>query len=412
MANVTSIPYGDKSVAKSKVDPPKYNRGQVIHQKPTSNLSNIDTASVVASAKLYKQNVVLSCICVDWFQACIDVLNIDVLSSLTQRKVVEEIQVNDDVLLSYSGNGTKNFEKLYKVYLYGIHYATLQFDTRCPQLFDYNSGIIKLENQVLYTSSWLDDFKYIISEMGARVRSITRLDIAIDGSDKAIEFINRWVKGRTLGRKGKAAITPCYRNDLSIESVIVGRPSSDKQISIYEKLQEISKSNKSYITEFWKNNGLQIGDKVWRTEIRMNSGITSSYDWQRLDDPAYLASIARTELKNYLEFYYKGKDSNKHRTYKNKSMEIIDFDRIGGKLLEKRENKPPSDVYRAKQAIKHLYREDYLNGIEDAVKVANDLTVEYGLSDWLNMKLPYWIDEWCKEKKVRQFTSDIRECSN
>lgn len=397
-----------KSLSNIAHDPSKYNRGQVIHQKGKIKSCNSGTARVSSSAKSYKQNVVENCIAIDWFQAQITVLRIDLCDSLTKKEPTQEIQVSDEIYLTYAGNGTRNFEKLYKVHLYGIEYGTLEFDTRSPQLFDFNSGNIKLHNQILYTSTWLDDFKFIISEMGAKVKSLTRLDIAVDGTNETISIINQWLRGRTIGRKGKASITPRILNSKKIESVIVGSAKSDKQVSIYEKLQEIQKSNKTYITEYWKNSGMDVRGEVWRTELRMSGKVANGYDWIRLDDPEYLASIVRTEFKNYLEFYYQGKDSNKHRTYKKKSMEIINFDSIGGKLLDKRENKPPSDVYRAKQTVKNLLREEYLN----ANKTVDDILREYSLHEWVESKSPYWYEDWQKEKKVRLMTADIRLSSN
>lgn len=408
MTKLQSILIGSKSATETQVDPFKYNRGQVIHQNSLLESCNVDTARVSTDAKSYKRNVVENTICVDWFQAYITVLKLDLLDQLISSNPIEEIQVSDDVFFVYSGNGTKHFQKLYRVYLYGVHYANIEVDTRCPRIFDYDAAIIKLNNEVLYTSSWLDDFKYILADIGGWVKSTSRFDIAVDGSDKPIRMLNKWLKGRTLAIKGKAAITPRYRNDKTIESVIVGSAKSDKQVSIYNKPSEIKASNKTYITGFWKNNGMDVSDDITRVELRMGSKIANRYDWTRFDDPEYLASILKTELKNYLEFYYIGKDSNKHRAYKNKSMEIINFDSIGGKLLDKRENKPPSDVYRAKQTVKNALREEYINGNDTIPSIIR----EYSLSEWLDTKLPYWVAEWEKERKIRAMTVDIRESSN
>src|SRR5436853_171075 len=62
------------------------------------------------------------------------------------------------------------------------------------------------------------------------------------------------------------------RNDAKDDSlsITLGSMHSDKVISIYDKTKEIQISNKEYIKEYWRNNGLiENNEPIDRLELRL-----------------------------------------------------------------------------------------------------------------------------------------------
>lgn len=398
----------------SAIDPLKYNRGQVIHFAVGESPSKPYQYSVSADGELYKSNVVKNTVCVDWFQATIRITDAYLLEQLNGDEIVQEIAVNDAIMLVSKGHGTEHFVKLYEVYMYGERFGVMQADSRNPVKFSRDRVNIKIDNHHLYSVDWLDNFKYLLSEMLSDVVSISRLDIAIDGGSRPVELLQRSMNGRVVERKGNARLRMVdVAKDNSIQQYVIGSSASDKQAVIYPKGKELAISNKKYISEFWKHNGLQVDGEVYRVELRMNSKVNKSYNWQQLDDAQYLASIMRTELKNYLEFYYVGKDKNKYRAYKNNSMEVINFESMGGVLLEKKRNQPAGDIGRAKETVKNLLREEYLHGLNGVQQVVSQLVDYYTLHEWLGSRHQYWVEcDWSKRKRAEAFTAGVLDSAS
>lgn len=393
----------------SAIDPLEYNRGQVIHFAVGESPSKPYQYSVSADGELYKSNVVKNTVCVDWFQATVRITDGYLLEQLNGDEIVQEIAVNDAIMLVSKGHGTEHYSKMYEVYMYGEQFGVLQASARKPAIFGYDTANIKVLNHHLYGVDWLDNFKYLLSEMLADVVSVSRLDIAIDGGSKPIELLQRSMNGRVVARKGNARLRMVdVAKDNSVQSFVIGSSASDKQVVVYNKAKELVASNKQYISDFWKHNGLQVDGEQYRVELRMNSKVNKSYNWQQLDDAQYLASIMRTELKNYLEFYYVGKDKNKYRAYKNNSMEVINFESMGGVLLEKKRNQPAGDIGRAKETVKNLLREKYLHDLHDVAQLVD----YYNLHEWLDSKHQYWVEEWSKRKRAEAFTAGVLDSAS
>jgi len=116
-----------------------------------------------------------------------------------------------------------------------------------------------------------------------------------------------------------------------------------------------------------------------------------------------MASIFRTETEKWIGFYRITKDTNKARAMKANKFDLIDWETLGADLLPKAKAKKPTEVYRAKQAIKTILRQKEVFGI----KTIEELISEYDLQDWIDSKAGYWSEDWAKEKARLEKVKDL-----
>jgi len=386
---------------KNQPDPVRYNRGQLVQFKPLESVQ-----------KPYQQRVsevlttkTLNVCCIDWFETQLTGQLPKVEEGKLDYEVCEYIHLRDQQ------KQTKNFSYLFDVYYYGEHVGTLQSHTKASNYFDPYSMQFKLLNHLLYTEDWLTIYSDILNGSGWSHKSLTRVDIAIDGvgASKYRDMVYKAVNTRSkVMLSGKTNISTNYKGN-QIQSVSVGSRTSVKYGRIYNKSQELKRSNKTYINQFWINSTLSTEpDKdIWRIEMELKSKLFKKrgYDIWRLNDSNYIASIMRTELKGWLSFYSITTDKNKYRAMKKNQKELIDWETIGGKLLPKAKAKKPSDIFQAKAYIKAQKRFKQVFELSTPEEVAN----YFELEDWLESKEPYWYADNEKERQRFKHLEELTE---
>lgn len=379
----------------SRVDPNKLNRGQVIHFDSTKPLLNNCVSNRYEVKKDVNLNNTKNTIVLDWFSTTIYLPKC--INSDTSK-----LELSDGIWLENTNIGSQFYLDRFNLYYQGELFGTLELNPRNQKLFDKHQGQFKIENRLLYTKDWLDSYKDIYNNCNWTHRSLTRTDIAIDGEagQRGFDYSIKGITGRTIKRKGKTRIgLDDIDGQGDAHKIKIGSLKSDKYGKIYCKTDELEQSNKQYISQFWESSGLNNTDKVWRYEISLRSGIGNNYDWQRLDDLDYLASIVKTETKNWFEFYYMGKDKNKHRVYKNASIEIIDWESIKAELLPKTKATDPSQIHKVKTLVKNTLYFNYIGKTSIDTTHILELVGEYSLHKWLDVRIDFWHDEWDKEMK-------------
>jgi hypothetical protein len=234
-----------------------------------------------------------------------------------------------------------------------------------------------------------------------------------------MELTRKWRDPRTstLKMKGKSAVTASQNaHDRSIISTHIGKVKSQKGAALYNKSKELVESGKEYIMEAWKRNNLDTSKDIHRFELRMKSGVTNKknadgtqrYDWNKLDESSYLASIVKSETKNWFEFYYEGSDTNKNRMYKDKKniVEWIDWKSIEGKLLPRSSAVVKRGMNIAKQTIKNDLYWNYIKGYKISLRRIEYLKEEYCLHKWLDDKIDYWHQDWDSELRYKNTNSN------
>lgn len=383
MTNVLTLP--EPTV--SSQDPVRYNRGQLIQfQGEKSLYKPLD----IGPSALYEGEKLNVCF-VDWFETQM----IGQLPTVIECKI--DYELSDHVHLQLTGKQTKHFHHLFEVYLHGEHLGQLQTHTKAPKFFAPNSMQFKMNNHLLYTEDWLAYYAELLNTTGWNHNSLSRLDLAMDGQagkSYRSEIIKTFNTRSNVKIVGKTRIKPSFVNGL-LENVEIGSRKSDKYGRIYNKTEELKRSNKTYIRNYWKNSNLKSDNDIWRLEIEMKSKQfkKGNYDIWRLNDSSYIASILRTELKGWVSFYRETTDTNKHRAMKKNTKELINWESIGGRLLERSEAKKPSDIFKAKATVKNLLRFKEVFGL----KTSEELVDFFELNEWYESRIEYWSGDNAKE---------------
>lgn len=342
-----------------------------------------------------KKNV---CVLLDWFSVMIYT---GFSEPIEGQKVYK---LNDVVALNYTETSAGMFKYKYEVYWYGDHVANLLCGTKGKLISD---GVAKLEmlNYMLYSFEWKNAYKDILQSLNAQLKNFTRLDIAIDGVNWMLPFLNDYVKQsnetKIVNLKGKAYMNSKILNQKTMEyrSFLVGAGKSPKKITIYNKTSELERSNKKYIESVWRKAGIDIDKDVCRVELRLNSeGVKAirNFDIERLDDPKYLLSIFRTQASNFFEFTVKGGDSNHTRQ---KVVDILAFDELKIPMLEKEKRSVNDGRYKSKMSM-HCHVKDILKNrydnkqLESVLDVIDSDMMTYNLRDYYSKKLPEWIQTY------------------
>ena len=383
------------------LDPVKYNRGQLIQFQDGQTLSKPRYQRDSGESTTKKLNVCS----IDWFEVQLT----GQLPKIEEGKT--DYEISENLHLIDQHKQTKNFSNLFDVYVYGEKVGTLQTHSKGKGFFDINSMQFKLDNHLLYVENWLSIYGELLTESGWSHKSTTRIDIFLDGSGATNyrDMVYKAVNTRSnVMLSGKAKLSTNYVGNM-IQSVNVGSRKSDKYGRIYNKTLELSRSNKTYISQLWDNSHLDVkpGVDIWRLEIEIKSALFKkrNYDLWSLDNPQYLASILRTELDGWLSFYSITTDTNKHRAMKKNTKELVDWESIGADLLPKAKAKKPSDIYQAKAYLKAQKRFSQVFELSTPDEIAE----HFELQDWIESKEPYWHADNEKERQRLKHLEPLTE---
>ena len=327
------------------------------------------------------------------------------------------VALNDDWIIEYLQMGTRVFKYSYRVYYGGEHVANIH--THSKNLKILKEGIIKVEicNHVLYSSSRKQVQDDLLNVLNASLINYSRMDICIDGANHVHAFLNNYIRQKprndfdrvplvgTVGRwdqscrirqKGKANLDPKRFNKKTgmCDNFKVG--SKRKNITVYNKFQELEKSAKEYIRDAWKMAGLDTETTNWRVELRMTSQAIheiDNLDINRLDDPNYLLQIFKTQCRNFFEFVKIEKDTNVSRA---RVIDLFQFEKLRIPLLAKIPRAVVRGAYKAKMAVHNAFKDlctgmiKNIYSMEAAVQHIADNIELYNLHRWYERKKYEW----------------------
>jgi len=328
----------------------------------------------------------------DWFEQILigEIPNFD-----SER---EEYVFNADrIAIVKRKKGSKHFKYSYDIIIDGRKFAKMQMKPRHTEIMPDNFMMFQMKNNVLYEVGWLDDVRELYKYFGWEVRNNTRMDIALDGTG-FMEIFGRYNR-EEVDKVGRATFT-CYKTgNREITGYDIGRKASHKMVGVYPKEKELEKSNKYYIKEFWDSTDLDRSEPVERLELRLRNEAMKQiqgFDWERLDDFEYLASILRTGMENFAEFVALDGDSNLSRR---KRIEFIDWESIGGILLEFCSTRETNEIYRLKLSAKTMYWIYLSTGKEHYLQLCREIVMNINCLDWFLEKYQWWESEY-KAKRL------------
>ena len=336
-----------------------------------------------------------STIVLDWLTLCTNI-------NLSKCKQDDEfIYLSDDIIIEKTGNQSNDWGNIDRVLFQGYLIATITYTPK--NLFNTSPYYVqfKLQNEDLYSGCWLEFYK-VLKQVNSDVYS-NHIDIAYDLSISGVKYCpittlrrikyhNEENKPYYIKKKGRAKITE------ESGTYYVGRKSSRKYIKVYNKSEELERSGKDYIKQFWVNNGIQLTDNstVVRQEITLKTELAKSVNIEQLIDANYLESIIKTHCRNFYEFYYNnGQATN--------TINLIQFSERNNQVYNKPRrviNKLPmykrvqrglkTDVFKLLDA----YLSDEHRRIDTITKSINDVISSYRLLDYFRNSFDYWIEDY------------------
>lgn len=206
-----------------------------------------------------------------------------------------------------------------------------------------NHGILKIDNQQLYTNLNLKAFMMLfLEELKMKFIGITRLDICYDfnkfyNNVKPHDFITDFVTGKILKiNRTKFRLAGEHDKINIFNWLFFGSHTSEVCYKIYNKtLEQKQCENKPYIFEHWKKNtGLNLDQEVWRIEFTVHS-TTAKLCNDFIDIPFHsLDVLSRGNyynlfaglFKHYFRFVKNsGKDERKSRM---DEIKLIEFETV------------------------------------------------------------------------------------
>jgi hypothetical protein len=181
----------------------------------------------------------------------------------------------------------------------------------------------------------------------------------------------------------------------------------------------LEKSNKYYIKKFWERTGLDT-ERVERMELKLRNEaikMIHNFDWKKLSDFEYLASIFRTYVeggyvvnqetgnmkltRGIVDFVEKGTDSNVSRK---KRIQFINWDYLGGEKLERLSTKQSNEIYRMKLSCKTLVwiyvatKKNTGKEYPHYLHLAREIAESINCLQWMVDKYEGWLAEFDKRK--------------
>lgn len=307
---------------------------------------------------------------------------------------LKEIDLTPEVKLKLCPEKKNPFYNFsFEVYLKGKAIGNYYFDHRKKLRYGIeHPSLLTIHNHVLYASGLHVKIHSILKALELQFYRYYYIEIAIDGY-ALLDIQNKLLHSKAYHRKQLLrGITPTLNErTMTYKSHTLGSRFSDKYIVIYDKQEEIEKSGKTYIADFWRKNGLQINPdkRINRIEIRLKrkavNNITS--DFKKLTNPEYLASLFRTYGGHYLEYIHNA-DRKKRRKF------VIDWKSLSALRLKKTSKIAeaiPIGAY--KHVIKKLYLEYHLTGKDFYRQSYEELAETYQLKHWMFSKFPRWKQE-------------------
>lgn len=400
------------------VDHPKFYWGQLSTDKGAKPLSNPVGEGVLEKKTVYLEKGTPGTVAVDWFEATLigDIIQLwDVLPENT-----DDIEVGEGfyLLRQRYDNGepltTRHYRSLWTLIFEGEEIATLQIGQRgCQRQFGYTASL-RVLNRQLYHAGWTDTITEFLFISDLRIRTVTRLDIALDSTEDLTQSVHDLLLSSQYRKVGKVSIAPQSVTDgAKWEGLKIGSMKSDIYGSVYNKTRELKKWDgaKDYIPKHWKLNGMDTSSDITRLEVHLRWKRLKLIDnWEHnldiscLEDAPYLASLMRTAMGGWLEFEYIGKDNNKTRKAKKEQAgKLIDWTRMKGDLLDRRPKRiTQGDIWKRRTGVRVML---HAMIVLDDPAISLDLVYEFAAAghqlEWYESHRDYLIEKYERERSRR-----------
>lgn len=295
--------------------------------------------------------------------------------------------VNDRITLQFYGKGTEHYRYIWFVIVAGEHLATMLSHTRNAKFV--RNGVVKVDfkNHLLYSEQLWPVYSELVHSLDLQYKNVSRLDIALDGLNYLVDFMNLYVKQTAQTKVVELKGHPRFnskvldRKSMKYQNFQIGAPGSKKVITIYNKSLDIVITRKEYIQEFWKQNGIlqqmlpiemlakamagtidrtaiEGYQNIYRFEIRLKGEAISQiekFNIGILQSTSGLISIVKLMVRNFFEAVWLT-DTNISRC---EEIQLIPFDQFEIVPLAKIALLQRDDLYKTKLSINKNIRQLY-----------------------------------------------------
>lgn len=313
---------------------------------------------------------------------------------------------------------SRHFKKVSAVFLFGERFAVLEHQPH-SSILDPKAALLKIENRFLYSSSLGISLRYLISIIGTNVKSISRLDIAIDFNYfiKKLypeKLIQNYMKRKVLKRgRGKFTVSGQQQDTNRFHYLKFGSRSSPVQAYLYNKTKEMEDVKfKNYIFNSWKNAGLDIEKNTWRLEFSLKSEATTFLDessgeiikltWENAIKQNVLRQLASALTDQYFTFVI---PNGQPRITRMPKLQLLNLENSTIKRIKLTDEK---DITRRdKVFLKNLYFEKTLNKESNikysnvAKKMLDTITKNSYLKKYYHSRKKFWDDEISAQKYTK-----------
>lgn len=353
---------------------------------------------------------------------------------IISEKIVLAHQVNDN---GTAAKTTRQYKNIWHLIYENDHVATIL--THPCNAIAGEKGTVKIDfkNHLLYSDLWMV-YEDIVMAFALEFKHVSRVDIALDGLNYLIPFLDLYRDQRKLYgdrvlqmKKVAKPSASAWNDDKDLfEGFIIGKMGK-KQISIYNKSVEIVRSGKEYIQRYWLENGvletlqdlkaLQVNldadithldgvENVYRFEVRLWSEVIREIEGFTIDmlkNRDTLVSIVKSMTGRIFSFK---KITSKSNFSLCPNFEVIPFDLFKIHEIVCIRRRAKNNVLAAKMSIKKNVMEMYA-GLEDDEGyydwIMHDVT-KYGLEDWFRTKVThYWAKQFGAMNPDRAYVNSV-----
>lgn len=257
------------------------------------------------------------------------IISIDYLTLYVQMSNRRKIDGFEFKLQKYN---SKHFAKIAHIYIYGEKVANLEYQPH-SSILDSRAGLLKIENNILYQKDMFHIVDLIMDYIGAKVISISRLDICADfekfkNNLEPKKLIKNFMTERYLRNgRGKYTIIGNQKNVQDVEYLRFGSKTSEVNVYLYNKSIEMENvKHKAHIAELWKQNNLGKNNQVWRLEVSLKSQAMTYADHDtgeyfkinlnHLKDNQFIEKLYYSLVEKYFQFRKNDNTKNKSRMRK------------------------------------------------------------------------------------------------
>lgn len=322
-------------------------------------------------------------------------------------------KICSQVILEDLKHGSKHFKRMATVIFNGENIGSIQFEPRNAAIIESDTVIFKAENRTLYRKHYMNKIMDFIELSKLNFKHVTMLDIALDSvqiGKGVFDFMRKFQQGK-IRYLGRAKYTTQGNSNGSINYFRLGERVSDKLVRCYYKKAEIIQSQKKYITEFWKNNKLDITKEIERVEISMKKKELYKYhefktvdDLLYLENPKFLASLFKSGCKGFFEFVStKEYAKQKQQADRCKKTSFFNLLGLGGELLDKIKSKVSCEIFRLKQFAKTSYLVAKATGSNLYAAASWEVAHNIDLLEWYEKSKKKWDYEYNLYKKSGRY---------